>query len=68
MRFGDLFDALYPYKFDELGVDGGVWTKTDTLDLRSKLASGHVFIEVFTGFNTVNYAIFAQKYFRKGRQ
>ena len=58
MRFGDLFDALYPYKFDELGVDVGLDENGHIWIYEVNWRPGHVFIEVFTGFNTVNYAIF----------
>jgi glutathione synthase/RimK-type ligase-like ATP-grasp enzyme len=56
--FGDLFDSLYPYKFDELGVDVGLDENHNIWIYEVNWRPGHVFIEVFTGFNTVNYAIF----------
>lgn len=57
-HFGEHFDALYPYEFDELGVDVGMDENHSLWIYEVNWRPGHVFIEVFTGFNTVNYAIY----------
>jgi hypothetical protein len=63
LKFVKNFEALYPYQFDELGLDIGLDENHKIWLYEVNWRPGHVFIEVATAKKAVQYALYlAQKY------
>jgi hypothetical protein len=60
------FETLYPYGFDELGIDIGLDNDNKIWIYEVNYRPGHVFIEVITARNAVKYAICLAKKSMKG--
>ncbi len=58
LKFVEHFETLYPYKFDELGIDVGLDNNKHLWVYEVNWRPGHVFIEVQTAKNAIDYAVF----------
>lgn len=61
LDFANHFDSLYPYKFDEIGIDVGLDENRDIWIYEVNWRPGHVFIEVQTAKRAIEYAIYLGK-------
>lgn len=59
--FSKHFDILYPYNFDELGIDVGIDENQKIWIYEVNWRPGHVFIESKAAKNAVKYAIYLAK-------
>jgi glutathione synthase/RimK-type ligase-like ATP-grasp enzyme len=57
-EFTEHFESLYPYEFDELGIDIGMDEFKHIWIYEVNWRPGHVFIESITAKNAVQYAIY----------
>jgi hypothetical protein len=65
LTFATNFEALYPYFFDELGIDIGFDKDKNIWVYEVNWRPGHVFIEVATAKNAIQYAMYLGKKRRK---
>lgn len=61
LEFTTHFETLYPYNFDELGIDIGMDKDHHIWIYEVNWRPGHVFIEVITARNAVLYAMYVAK-------
>ena len=65
LKFAYTFEEQYPYYFDELGIDIGFDQDKNIWVYEVNFRPGHVFIEVATAKNAIQYAIYLAKKRRK---
>lgn len=58
LGFTEHFESLYPYRFDELAIDVGLDANQHIWIYEVNWRPGHVFIEVQTAKNAIDYAIY----------
>ncbi len=58
LSFVEHFESLYPHKFDELALDVGLDSDKHIWIYEVNWRPGHVFIEVRTAKNAIDYAIY----------
>ncbi|HHX81076.1 MAG TPA: YheC/YheD family protein [Acholeplasmataceae bacterium] len=58
LSFVEHFESLYPHKFDELALDVGLDSDKHIWIYEVNWRPGHVFIEVQTAKNAIDYAIY----------
>jgi glutathione synthase/RimK-type ligase-like ATP-grasp enzyme len=68
LGFTEHFESLYPYEFDELGIDIGFDEDKHIWIYEVNWRPGHVFIEVITAKNAVRYAIYLAKKLKVGKK
>lgn len=68
LKFVKNFEALYPYQFDELGLDIGLDENRRIWLYEVNWRPGHVFIEVVTAKHAINYAIYLARKFRMRKE
>jgi hypothetical protein len=61
LNFINHFESLYPYRFDELALDVGLDEDRKIWIYEVNWRPGHVFIEVKTARNAIDYAMFLAK-------